>query len=145
MKAEDYLEKRLQNQINWYSAKSQWNQQCFKRLRLLEFTLAALIPFLTGLSHYFPSAENTSLFLVGLLGVVIAVITGAVGLYRFQENWLQYRVSAEALKREKYFYLTRTAWYQDSSNEDTLNLLVERVETIFSEENTSWMQLSQQQ
>ena len=137
------LEDRLDEQIRWYSAKSQWNQRWFKRLRLLEFALAALIPFLIGLGRYFPSAENTSLFLVGLLGVVIAVITGAIGLYRFQENWLQYRVSAEILKREKYFYLMRTACYRDESDEEAFNLLKERVESLLGEKNQNWTQFQQ--
>jgi hypothetical protein len=33
---QEYLENRLDDQIDWYDRKSQWNQRWFKRLRLVE-------------------------------------------------------------------------------------------------------------
>jgi hypothetical protein len=39
MTEEEYIEERLNDQIIWYSKKSQTNQKWFKRLRLLEIIL----------------------------------------------------------------------------------------------------------
>lgn len=46
---DEYLNDRLNNQIDWYDGKSQTNQKWFKRLRLLEIIAAAIIPFLAGI------------------------------------------------------------------------------------------------
>ncbi|MDX8398669.1 MAG: SLATT domain-containing protein, partial [Gallionellaceae bacterium] len=44
----DYLEHRLNSQIEWYDNKSGWNQAWHKKLRFLEILAASSIPFLTG-------------------------------------------------------------------------------------------------
>ena len=46
MNQEDYLKDRLDNQIDWYDKKSQWNQKWFKRLQVFQLIAAAIIPFL---------------------------------------------------------------------------------------------------
>ena len=47
MNEEDYLKERLDDQLEWYSKKSQLNQKWFKRLRLVEIISAAIIPFIS--------------------------------------------------------------------------------------------------
>ena len=46
MEEAEYLEQRLDDQINWYDKKSSANQAAFKRLRLIEIIAAAAIPLL---------------------------------------------------------------------------------------------------
>lgn len=46
--SEEYVERRLDDQINWYDRKSDANQLWFKRLRFAEIVAAAIIPFLSG-------------------------------------------------------------------------------------------------
>jgi len=40
MKEEEYIQNRLDDQINWYSNKRQFNQKWFKRLRIVEIRTA---------------------------------------------------------------------------------------------------------
>ena len=47
----EYLEQRLDDQINWYDKKSSANQSACKRLRLIEIIAAAAIPLLAGYSQ----------------------------------------------------------------------------------------------
>lgn len=61
----------------------------------------------------------------GAMGVIVATIGGLLSLYRFQEKWVAYRVTAENLKREKYFFLTGTASYHGDDNFATLVARVE--------------------
>ena len=89
MDVEQYLEERLEDQINWYDRKSGWNQRMHKRLRLLEVIAAASIPFLAG----FIKEYSFMTHVVAALGVMIAVISGAFALFKFQENWIEYRHS----------------------------------------------------
>ncbi len=48
MNPEEYINVRLQDQIDWYDKKSISNQKWFKRFQLTAFVLAAAIPFLSG-------------------------------------------------------------------------------------------------
>ncbi len=118
MNEEEYLKNRLDNQIDWYDKKSGWHQGWHKKLRFLEILAAASIPFLTG---YITDSSPDMKIVVGTLGILIAVVSGAVALFKFQEHWLQYRTTAESLKHHKYLYLTNTAPY---NKDDAFNLLV---------------------
>lgn len=132
MTEEEYIETRLDDQISWYSRKSQWNQKWYKRLRLIEILCAALIPFIAGIGESFPYYK----LIVGLLGIIIAVSAGAMSIYKFHENWIQYRTTAETLKHEKYLYLTKCPPY-DSDN--AFCKLVQRVESLISKEHSEWL------
>jgi len=135
MNQNEYIENRLDDQIDWYDRKSQWNQKIYKRLRVFEFTAAASIPFLAGYSAINPDLIN---FSVGLLGLTIAVVTAVVTLYKFQENWVEYRTTCESMKHEKHLFMTNVTPYD---GENPFSLFVQRIESLISRENTSWGQL----
>ena len=89
MDENEYIEKRLQEQIDWYDRKSQIAQRWFKRLRGFELIAATAIPFLAGYS-------GNSLYLtlaVGFLGLLVAVAAGLLSLNQFQERWVEYRTT----------------------------------------------------
>lgn len=129
----EYLEQRLDDQINWYDNKSVTNQAAYKRLRLIEIIAAASIPLLAG---YSKDSEYVGMA-IGVIGLIIAVLAGIVSLYRFQENWNEYRASAESLKQEKYLYLARAEPY---NGDQPFELLVQRVEALLKSETTGWVQ-----
>lgn len=133
-----YLKDRLEDQIAWYDRKSISNQKAFKRLQVLIIVASATIPFLSGFM------DESTLFLrivVGLLGLAIATATAILGLYQFQENWLEYRTTCETLRHEKYLFLTGASPYDE---EEPFMLLVERVEGLISKENTNWQSYMKQ-
>ena len=135
MNAEEYLRDRVQDQIDWYDSKSGSNQRWFKRLRLTEIGAAATIPLLSGyISQYgFLTA------VVGILGAAVAVIAGALGLYQFENHWIEYRSTAESLKKEKILFLTGSEPFNRADDEN-YRLLVQRVESAVSQQNTNWAQ-----
>lgn len=45
MNKEEYIKQRLEDQINWYDKKSQWNQRLYKSLKAVKIMLAILIPW----------------------------------------------------------------------------------------------------
>ncbi|HEV7594142.1 MAG TPA: DUF4231 domain-containing protein [Gemmatimonadaceae bacterium] len=128
----DYLEKRLEDQINWLEGKSAYNQKSYTRLTLAQIGAASLIPVLVGLG----AAEWTRI-VIALLGAGIAVSAGIVSLLRFQPKWLEYRATCESLKRERYTFLTRAHPYDGA---DAFAQLVARVEGHLANENTNWAQ-----
>ncbi len=129
-----YLKDRLENQIDWYDRRSVQNQKWFKRLQVISIIAATSIPFLTG---YITEATVTLKIITGFLGLFVAAITAVLGLYKFQEHWLEYRTTCESLKHEKYLFLTRTDPY---NVEQAFPLLVQRIESLISKENTNWSQ-----
>lgn len=134
MDESEYLKTRVDDQINWYDKKSQFHQNWYKGLRIVEIVAATSIPFLAG---YIADTEPHFRTTVGFLGLLIAVITAIVSLCQFQENWVEYRTTCESLKHEKFLFLTKTEPY----NVDTpFPLLVQRVESMISKENTTWSQ-----
>jgi len=129
---DDYIEQRLNDQISWYDRKSGKNQLWFKRLRFAEIVAAAIIPFLSG----FAGDKLPMQIAIGVVGVVVAVIASLLALLRLQEHWISYRATAEALKTEKFLFLTQTQPYD---KEDAFHLLVQRVEVLLSKESTEWI------
>ncbi len=134
MNEEKYLKERLEDQIEWYDKKSMFNQNWFKRLRVIEIAAAAAIPFLAG---FIDGNSDSYKIVIGLLGFAIVVITGVVTLYKFQENWIEYRTISESLKHEKYLYFSSCEPY---NVDKSFCLLVQRVENLISKENSKWVE-----
>ncbi len=140
---EEYLKERVQDQINWYDGKSGKNKRWFLRLKIMETILALFIPFLTG----YITTNNISLkVVVGVLGIIVAAISGLVTLIKFQENWIEYRLVAESLKYEKFLFLAKTGHYKNLTDptdtpESTASyrLFVERFESLISSSNAKWI------
>lgn len=119
MTEEEYLEQRLDNQIEWYSKKSKRSQNWFKFLRITEILAAATIPFLVG---YVTDTTSGMKVIIGLLGVLIALVAGVISLNKFQEIWIEYRTTSETLKHHKYLFKTRSRPY---SGEDAFQGLMD--------------------
>jgi hypothetical protein len=137
MNSDEYLKKRLQEQIDWYDAKSLASQKLFKRLRATEIVAAALIPFLSGIAISNPDFRLVGTVVVGILGMAVTIIAGFLSLGQYQEKWTEYRTTCEALVKEKVLFETGVEPY---NGEDAFPLLVQRVETQVSKENTNWAQ-----
>jgi hypothetical protein len=137
MTEEEYIAQRLDDQIDWYSKKSSSCQMRYKALRIVEIVAAALIPFLSGMGEKIPSGQ----WVVGALGVTIALSAAAGSLFKYHENWIQYRVTSEQLKHEKFLFSTRSGPYDDQTR---FQLLVQRVEALISKEAATWAQVSKQ-
>ena len=137
MTEEEYIAQRLDNQMDWYSRKSSFCQIRYKVLRVVEIIAAALIPFLSGMGEKVPYGQ----WIVGALGVMIALATAAGFLFKYHENWIQYRVTSEQLKHEKFLFATRSGPYTD---QERFQQLVQRVEGLISKEATTWAQVAKQ-
>jgi hypothetical protein len=136
---------RLEDQINWYDVKSSKCQKRYKWIKGIEIVAAALVPFLSALhlsdvNSHLPITLGT---VTALLGVLITVLEGVLQLNQYQQIWVTYRATCEALKHEKYTYIAKAGVYATAS--DPRALLAERMETIGSQENTKWASLQQPQ
>jgi Protein of unknown function (DUF4231) len=119
---------RLEDQIGWYDRKSLQNQRRFKLCKYVEILAAAAIPVLAG--------AGSPAMVVGSLGGVVLVLEGIQHLNQYQQNWIAYRSTAEALKHEKYLYAARAAHY---AVPHAHRLLAERIEGLVSQEHAKWV------
>jgi hypothetical protein len=131
MTPEEYMERRVEDQIRWYDKKSQSAQSWFKRIRAAEIVLAAAIPVLATFTDTSVAAQVT----IGLLGAGVVVLASFLSLNQYQENWIQYRTSCEALKYEKFLFLTKTEPYDSGA---PYPLFVDRIESRILQENGAW-------
>jgi hypothetical protein len=69
--------------------------------------------------------------LTAALAAVVVIIEGVLQLNQWQTNWVLYRATAEALKHEKYLYLSEAGPY---GGRDRDRVLAERVEGLVSQE-----------
>jgi hypothetical protein len=127
---------RLEDQLRWYSKKSRQNQRCFKWLKVIEIVAAALIPFAAGLM---PNPLIT-----GGLGVIVVILESMQGLFQFQQNWTNYRSTAEGLKHEKFLWQAKAGPYKDPDNPTPEALFAERVEALISTEHSKWVSYQEQ-
>jgi hypothetical protein len=131
--AEDPTWERLEDQFGWYDRKSRDNQRRYQWLKLLELAVAAALPVVAGV--------GSPVWVTGGLAAVIVVLEGVQHLYQFQEQWITYRSTAEALTRERYLYLARAGPYV---GEDRPRQLAERIEGLVSQEHSRWTASHQQ-
>jgi hypothetical protein len=134
---EQYIKERVDDQIQWFSSRSSTNQARFKQFRLTEIVLASTIPLLTAYADAYTHLKVIASF----VGVLVSVIAGALALYKYQENWIHYRTSAEALTREKMLFLTRSGPY---TRDGAFQEFVGRVENILGSENSQWAEAAKQ-
>jgi len=132
MNEQEYFDERVNDQINWYEKKGSSNKKMFLRLKVSETILALLIPLLVG---YIAEDMIWLKIAVGLTAVIVAVLANTITLFKFQENWVEYRAVAESLKHEKYLYVTKAGIYKDG---DAFPVFVERIEGCISKENAQW-------
>jgi hypothetical protein len=72
-----------------------------------------------------------------LTSVIVVILTAALKTFKYQENWINYRTTCEALKKEKYLYDAGLSDYQLSDDREAQ--FVEKVEALLSRENTLWL------
>src|SRR5262249_30159276 len=120
---------RLEQQIRWYDDKSIMAQRNFKRAKVLEIICAALIPLMA-------KVETT---VAAVLGVVVVVLEGVQQLSQWNQNWITFRSTCEALRHEKYSYMARSGVYEGKSDEETKRILAQRVESLVSTEHAKWI------
>ncbi|WP_169814816.1 DUF4231 domain-containing protein [Nocardia crassostreae] len=118
---------RLLEQITWYSTKSLAAQHLYKRTKIGQIAVGAIVPV---------AALSAPPVLTAGLAAIVVIAEGVQQLFQWHTDWLLYRSTAEALKTEKARYLAGGDPY---STADRRAVLAERIEHIVSSENLRWI------
>jgi Protein of unknown function (DUF4231) len=125
---------RLQDQIGWYERASQSAQRWFRGLKLVQIAAAAIVPVMAALT--------SAVWAVGLLGSLLVTLEGAQQLFQFQERWIAYRTTCEALRREQALFEAGAGPY--SRRTSPLRVLAERLEGVIAREHEQWRRVHQE-
>lgn len=134
---EDYLKNRVEDQFTWMEGKAARNKTWYYRLRTVVVLCSVSIPILT---NFLGDDGSTNFYIkiaIGVLGGIITLCEGIVQLRKYPEIWTQYRVAAEALKRERFLYETRSGKYE-ALGEGSFHAFVMEIEKILASENAAW-------
>lgn len=127
----NYLSDRLENQIAWYSKKATNNKFRFHFLQMMILIIGAAIPIVNIIDF----APFETRIISSILGSITVTITGIIQLKKYHENWMMYRSTEEALKKEKHTYQNEVGEYSGLTPEERLKRLVENVESMISNQN----------
>lgn len=137
MKAEDfekYLKERYQDQVDWYDRKARWNHQMYQVFQWSAIFFSAATPVLIVVY------DGWTRWLAASIAFLVAIVTSGLKTFKYQENWVNYRTTAETLKKEKYYYDANIEGYQNLEDiKYKQALFVDRVEQLISRENTLWV------
>lgn len=134
MTEDQYIKERIADQIKWYSDKATSNKLLNHWTKGAIIVFSATIPLLAGLD-FCSGLKNV---ILGILGALIAILSGLSGLLKFQEKWTEYRTTSETLKHEKILFQTKTGPYSEET--EPFKLLVTRTENLVSKEHSAWSQ-----
>lgn len=142
---EKYLNERWQSQREYFSERARHYKRRYQGLMILIGISGALIPAVVTLD--FPGdgvlgSEFSALF-ASFLGVVVTVATVIENTYNYGDNWRNFRLTLEALKREKAMYETRTGAYRNV--EKAFDKFVTKTENIIAQDVKSYAFLNSEQ
>jgi hypothetical protein len=114
---------RLEERINDYGKQSEANKRLYQYVKLAQI--------MAGAGVTFAGAAGAPRILTAGVGAAIVVLEGGQQLFRYHEQWLRFRTSCEALRREKFLFLAKVGHYSDG---DAREKFAEQIETIVSRE-----------
>ena len=127
---ESYLTDRVDEQLEWYGRKSTSNKNLYLRLQCFSLVAASMIPLI---SLTFDTYQAR--LAVAVIGALTAIVSGLLSLFQYRDLWIDYRSTAEVLKREKFLFLANASPYDQPQ---AFPLFVNTVESIIISENSQW-------
>ena len=129
---EGYLNERYPQLVSFYDKRAQQNKRWHRACSVFIVSVSGiLVPLIsTGLLLKHP-------MMGGFLSASIVIVTALGSHFQFNENWLNYRKTWDALRREPHLRDARVADYENAADRNAL--FVERVESIASDEGNEWL------
>ena len=98
---EEYIKDRWEDQKSWYGNKSKSAKTWHLRFQIAIIVSTVLVTLLTALG--IKEIDVTSI-VTSIVASLVVVLVSISQLMKFEGNWIRYRTTAEALKKEKVFF-----------------------------------------
>jgi Protein of unknown function (DUF4231) len=129
--ADTYLSGRFQQQLSYYSTKSNRAKRWHVGTQLTVIVLTAAVP----VTQLVPVDALILRLAAAILGALALVTQGVRGTLQFHENWLAYRGMEQFLEQERSLFLTRAADYAELTDQEAFRRFVEAVEGALKSEH----------
>lgn len=136
-----YIKDRLDQYQGWYDKKAVLMKKSYLRGRVLSAIGAVLVPIITNVS--LPELKITDDLILDFPKIVATILSTAVALFialegvlHYREQWKNYRTTEQYLTAQKNLFLNKVGDYSNLNENESFRLLVNRVETAISEENS---------
>lgn len=124
-KQRGYLKERLNEQLKYYSRKASYNKIWHLSLQVIIGLGAIAVPFLIGFNW-------VSQWIPPVLSILVAAATAVENIFKFGNNWRNFRQTEEALKQQRFLFEARAGRYRRSK--DPFTLFVETCEGVMAQE-----------
>ncbi|MEU3607242.1 DUF4231 domain-containing protein [Streptomyces sp. NPDC035033] len=131
MTPQRYVEGRLAQYQEWYDVKATRMKAMHLRMRTVSVVGGALVPVFVNLDAGFARVTAT------VLSVVVVAAVSLESVYRYREQWKNYRSTEQLLGHERVYFETRVGPYRGLSRREAFGLLVARVEKAIAQENAA--------
>ncbi|MGY2029604.1 DUF4231 domain-containing protein [Nocardia gipuzkoensis] len=131
MPPDAYISDRLEQYQGWYDKKAVKMKARHLQIRVLAVGGGVTVPALVNLPFSWASVVVT---------VVSLLVAGSVSLesvFKYREQWKNYRSTEQLLGHEKVYFRTRTGPYEGLNDDNAFRSLVERVEGAIAAENSA--------
>ena len=124
---EEYLNDRVLVHVDYCDDVAYSYRRKYYLIEWILIIVASLTPIFVILNFSF-ARDNWAQWIPVVSSTVVAILTGGLKTFRYEENWKKYSELAESLKKEKYQFMTRAGVYKSSDNPETL--FIEAVESL---------------
>ena len=126
----NFIKDRYEDQRDWYEKKASEKKKLHDITRVIIIIIAPLVPFSILIDD--PTVKIFSI----MTSMIVVICTSLINTFKFQEDWLNYRTTAEMMKKEYFLYYTGVGDYRDNDDKD--GLFIRRIESMISQEHTKW-------
>ena len=133
---EKYFKERYESEIEYYENKAISSKKWYGSLQLSLIIFSAMTPILIVIDIIFQEFPGLRWIAVAA-SICIAILATSLKTFKFHENWVNYRTTAELLKKEQYFYKANTSEY--ATTQDKKAIFVKRVENLISQAHVFWV------
>ncbi|MEV7670206.1 DUF4231 domain-containing protein [Streptomyces sp. NPDC088752] len=131
MTPQRYIETRVEQYREWYDTKATRMKAMHLRMRTVSVVGGALVPVFVNVDLGFARVTAT------VLSVVVVAAVSLESVYRYREQWKNYRSTEQLLGHERVYFEARVGPYRGLSKREAFSVLVARVEKAIANENSA--------
>ncbi|MFC6965005.1 DUF4231 domain-containing protein [Halocatena marina] len=131
---DEFYDEFYEEQFNWYDQKAKRNKIRHRAMKVTQIVLAATLP--VSVSVFSVTMNPYWQHVITAASVLLVILEALESFLNYQKKWMNYRTTAEGLRREGHMFRTKTGEYEDAGAPE--EIFVDRVLALTSQENRYW-------
>ncbi len=132
---EEYIGERLNAEMSYYNKNAGLAKQRYLQMRAITVIGGALVPVLVNVNLPYVNILTTALSLVVVLFVSLETV------YRYREQWTNYRSAEQNLRNEYFLFTSKSGAYAELDEPVAFTLFVNRIEEAIEAESASTLRV----